>query len=59
MNRIYALNFLLLPAGIDNQIVENDVIKTQIVEVIEMLNVTQDFLLACIHKITKILRILQ
>ena len=47
-----ALNFLrlylLLPAGIDNQIVQNDVIKTQIVEVIKMLNVTPEFLLACL-----------
>ena len=37
-SRIYALDFLrlylLLPSGIDNQIDENDVIKTKIVEVI-------------------------
>ena len=39
--------YLLLLAGIDNQTVENDEIKTQIVEVKEMLNVTPEFLLAC------------
>ena len=36
---MYVLNFLglylLLPAGIDNQIVENEAIKTQIVAVIK------------------------
>ena len=61
--RMYVLNFLrlhlLLPAGIDNQIVENDAIKTQIVKVIKILHVTQKFLLACLHKITKTFRILQ
>ena len=61
--RICALNFfrlyLLLPTGIDSQIVENDAIKTPIVEVIKILNVTQEFLLACLHKISKTLRILQ
>ena len=55
--RICALNFLRLyllpPTGIDNQVAENDVIKTQIVEVIKIINVTQEFLLACLHKTTK------
>ena len=50
VTRIYALKFfclyLLLPAGIENQIVENDVMKTQILEVTEMLYLAQEFLLA-------------
>ena len=62
-NRIYVHNFLslclLLRAGIDNQIVENDAIKTQIKDVIKILHVTQEFLLACLHKTTKTFGILQ
>ena len=50
--RICTLNFLrlylLLPAGMDNQIVKNDAVKTQIVEITKILNVTQEFLLACL-----------